>query len=149
MVRLNFEIREEGGDLHGCIVTEGRAASGGRSELFTPGSVTWPADGVAILTEHRGEAETRAYPHRDALGRIMVRAKATDAIRRAIAAGKRWMSVEFRALEERQTQGGVREILRAYVDAVALVSNPEYDTTAAEVRAGAGGRKPEVDTLWL
>lgn len=135
MVRLNFEIREDGGDLHGTIVQEGRAASGGRAEIFAPGSVQWPADGVAILTEHLGSAETRAYPHRDAMGRIKVRAKATDAIKRAIAAGKRFMSVEFRALEERQTPGGVREILRAFVSAAALVSSPEYDSTAAELRS--------------
>ena len=147
MVRLNFEIREEGGDLHGVIVQEGRAASGGRAEVFAPGAVTWPADGVAILTEHLADPETRAYPHRDAMGRIKVRAKATDAIKRAIAAGKRFMSVEFRALEERQTPGGVREILRAYVEAAALVSNPEYDSTAAEVRSKAA--RPNAGGLFL
>ena len=73
-------------------------------------------------------------PHRDQLGRINVRAQATAAIKDAIAAGKKFMSVEFRSLDERVTRGGVREILSAYVAAAALVASPEYDSTAAEVR---------------
>ena len=135
MVRIAFEVREKGNELHGIILQEGRAASGGRAEVFAPGSVTWPTDGVAILTEHRAEPEIRAFPHRDAMGRISIRARATDAIRKAIAAGKKYMSVEFRTIDERRTKAGIREILRAYVDAAALVANPEYDTTAAEVRS--------------
>ena len=144
MVRLTVELREEGNELHGVLVQEGRAASGGRSELFAPGSISWPADGVGILTEHRGAPETRAFPHRDALGRINVRAQATAAIKDAIAAGKKFMSVEFRALEERTTKAGVREILSAYVAAAALVASPEYDVTAAEVRERGTRRR-----IWL
>ena len=143
-MRVSVEIREAGGQLHGVILQEGRAATGRRAEVFAPGSVTWPADGIEILTEHYGKAETRAFPHRDALGRIKVRAKATDAIRRALGDGKTYMSVEFRAMEERKTAGGVREILRAYVEGAALVDNPEYDSTAAEVRSRK--RRPRV---WL
>ena len=148
MVSVAFEFREEGGELHGIILQEGRAASGGRAEVFAPGSVTWPADGVGILTEHLGEAETRAFPHRDPMGRIAIRAAATDAIKRAIEAGKRYMSVEFRALDERRTKGGVREILRAYVESAALVDNPEYDATAAELR-DQGERRHGGTLGWL
>ena len=143
-MRRCFEIREEGGDLHGVILQEGRAASGGRAEVFAPGSVAWPVDGVAILTEHRGKPEARALPSRDELGRISIRAAASDAIRAAIAAGRRYMSVEFYSLEERTTKGGVREITRALVDAAALVARPEYDTTAAELRQADRRRR-----LWL
>lgn len=135
MVSVITEIREEGGELHGVILQEGRAASAGRSEVFAPGSVSWPADGVGILAEHLGPVEARAFPHRDRLGRIMVRARASAALRDAIAGGKRYMSIEFRSLEERTTKAGVREILRAYVDAAALVKNPEYDSTVAELRS--------------
>lgn len=120
--------------LRGTMLTEGRAASGGRREVFAPGSVSWPHDGVAILTEHRGRPETRAQVIRRRDGRLTITARATEAIRAAVKAGKRYMSVEFRSLEERTTRGGVREVLRAFVDAAALVSSPEYDTTAAEVR---------------
>jgi len=146
MVRLSVEVREQGGELHGVILQEGRAASGGRAEVFAPGAVTWPADGVRIMTEHLGAAETRAFPHRDAMGRINIRARATEAIKQAIASGKRFMSVEFRAMEERRTKAGVREILRAYVDAAALVADPEYDSTVAELRQRDRGRRRRV---WL
>ena len=129
--------------LFGTMLHEGRAASGGRRELFAPGSVSWPAEGVALLTGHGGGVEVRAHPIRHRDGRITVSALATAAIRAAVEGGRRFMSVEFRALEERTTRGGVREVLRALVDAAALVADPEYDTTEAEVRA-RGGRR-----LWL
>ena len=134
-----FELREAERPgyertLRATIITEGRAASGGRRELFTPGAVEWPREGVAILTEHRGVIEARAHPVRQRDGRITLTARATENIKQAVAAGKRFMSVEFRSLSERTTKGGVREVLRAFVDAAALVAAPEYDTTAAEVR---------------
>ena len=120
--------------LRGTMIQEGRAASGGRREVFVPESVEWPSEGVGILTEHRGAIEARAHPIRQRDGRITLTARATEAIRQAVENGKRFMSVEFRALDERTTRGGVREVLRAFVDAAALVSAPEYDTTTAEVR---------------
>ena len=121
--------------LRGVMLTEGRAASGGRAEVFAPGSVEWPSGGVAILTEHRGTVETRGHVVRQPGGRLTLTARATPAIKQAVEAGRKWMSVEFRALEERTTKGGVRELLRAFVDAAALVRAPEYDTTTAEVRS--------------
>ena len=130
--------------LRGVMLTEGRAASGGRAEVFTPGSVTWPQDGVAILTEHRGKVEAQGQVVRERNGRLTITARATEAIREAVKAGKRYMSVEFRSVEERTTAGGVRELLRAVVDAAALVASPEYDTTTAEVRKSAPRRR-----LWL
>lgn len=143
--KVELRAADAGEQLHGVMVTEGRAASGGRREVFAPGSVMWPSAGVAILTEHRGDPEVYAHPVRGSDGRISLRARATEAIRKAVAAGKRFMSVEFLAVEERTTKGGVREILRAFVPAVALVAEPEYDTTAAEVRDG----KPVTSTGFL
>lgn len=61
--------------------------------------------------------------------------EATEGIRQAVEAGRKFMSVESRSLSERTTRGGVREVLRALVDAIALTASPEYDTTAAEVRS--------------
>lgn len=131
------EIRRSG-RLHGVMLTEGRAASGGRREVFAPGSVEWPSTGVGILTAHRAAPELRAVPERRDNGEIHVEATATPEIRRAVEAGRRYMSVEFHSLRERTTKGGVREILRALVPDVALVDNPEYDTTRAEVRRRLG-----------
>ena len=139
--RLAFEVEVREADragyepsLYGTMIQEGRAASGGRREVFAPGSIEWPSSGVAILTEHRGAVEARAQPIRHRDGRLTLTARATDAIRQAVEAGRKYMSVEFHSLEERTTKGGVRELLRAFVDAAALVSSPEYDTTVAEVR---------------
>lgn len=130
------EIREaaDGPTLRGVMIQEGRAASGGRREVFAPGSVEWPSEGVGILTEHRGAPEIRAVPVRDDQGVIRIVAPATEAIRAAVDGGRRFMSVEFHALADRMTRGGVREILRALVPDVALVGSPEYDVTSAEVR---------------
>lgn len=135
MVRRTAEVElRDTGMLHAVLVQEGRAASGGRREVFTPGSVTWPSTGVRIITEHREAGGLVAFPRRDDMGRVSIRAKATSAIREAIQAGKRFVSVEFVALRERTTKGGVRELLSAFVEAAALTAVPEYDTTAAEVR---------------
>ena len=130
--------------LRGTMLTEGRAASGGRAEVFAPGSVEWPSEGVAILTEHRGPVEVRGQVVRQRDGKLTLTARATDAIKQAVASGRKWMSVEFRALEERTTAAGVREVLRAFVDAAALTASPEYDTTGAEVRS-----KRRMRRVWL
>ena len=49
------------------------------------------------------------------------------------------MSVEFHALRERRTEGGIREVLRAMVPDVALVPSPEYAQTGVELRRRIGG----------
>ena len=137
--RIGFEVEvrdsDSGPQLHGTMLQEGRAASGGRAEVFAPGSVSWPSEGVGILTDHLVDPETWAHPVRQPDGRLTIRTRATAAIRKAVEAGRRYMSVEFVPLEERRTKGGVREVLRAFVTAAALVDSPEYDTTAAEVRS--------------
>lgn len=150
---MNFpiEIREQEGrepTLHGIMLHEGRAASGGRREVFSLNSVEWPSEGVGVMTEHRGAIEVRGHVVRDRNGRLALTARATDRIVQAVRDGKRFMSVEFRALQERTTKGGVREILRAFVDSAALTDRPEYDTTAAEVRSSAADVERKA-RLWL
>ena len=127
-------------EIHGVILTEGRAASGGRAEVFAPGSVTWPSTGIGISAGHKGPTETRAQPIRQRNGELTIRARATAALRAAVEAGSRFMSVEFVAMEERTTAGGVREVLGAMVTRAALVASPEYDVTAAEIRNKQGRR---------
>ena len=132
--------------LHGVIIQEGRAAAGGRAELFAPGAVVWPSDGIAIRREHRGAVLARAVPVREANGEIRMAARATDAIRRAVDVdGRRYLSVEFRAEDEHRTAAGIREIRRALVDAAAPTDHPEYEQAAAEVR----DRAAEDWALWL
>ena len=133
-MKFAVELRESDSQLRGIMLQEGRAASAGRREVFAPASVEWPEKGVAILTEHRGDEQARASVVRDREGRLHVSAPANHAIREAYAAGKKWLSVEFVAVRDRVTKGGVREVLRAIVDAAAMTANPEYDTTEVEVR---------------
>ena len=130
------EVREadDGPKLRGTILQEGRAAQGGRKELFAPGSVVWASDGIALLGEHRGAELARAIPTRDVDGSLRIETHATPAIIDAYKT-RRYFSVEFHALREVRTAGGVREIQRALVDAAALVPNPEYPNVKAEVRA--------------
>ena len=130
------ELREadDGPMLRGVVLQEGRAAQGGRAEVFAPLSVVWPSDGIALLGEHRGSELARAVPIRDADGSLRVETRATEAILDAYKTRK-FFSVEFRSLREVRTSGGIREIQRALVDAAALVPNPEYPNVRAEVRA--------------
>ena len=146
--RLTFEVEcrssADGPMLHGIILQEGRAASGGRAELFAPGALVWPNDGIGILTEHRGAVETRAVPTREANGEIRIATAATPALAAAVEAGRRYMSVEFHALDAIQTPAGVREIRRAMVGAAALTDDPEYEQTRAELRGRRSGVR-----VWL
>ena len=45
------------------------------------------------------------------------------------------MSIEFRAVREETTRAGIREIQGALLTGAALVPNPEYDGTTAEIRS--------------
>ena len=138
---FEVEIRESSRpgyepSLHATILQEGRASSDpGIQEVFTPGSVQWPSEGIAIMTEHRGRVETRAQPVRARDGRITIRARATDAIKAAVAAGATRASIEFHALESRRTGSGIREVIQALVTGAALTSQPAYDSTRAEIRS--------------
>ena len=131
-----LEIRREGNELVGVIVQEGRAATGGRAEVFAPDSVQWAVDGIDLLPEHLATSEVKAIPERQADGRISIRATATDALKRAYADGRRYLSVEFHSLREVRTRGGIREIQKAIVIAAAMVKIPEYNMAHAEIRQG-------------
>ena len=135
-LNCSIEIREakDGPRLHGVVLQEGRAAQGGRAESFSPLSVVWPSDGIALLSEHRGAELGRAVPTRDADGSLRIETPATPAILEAYETRK-FFSVEFHAISEVRTKAGVREITRALVEAAAMVSSPEYSQAIAEVRA--------------
>ena len=132
---IELELREEqdGPRLRGTILQEGRAGST-RAELFAPNSVLWPEGGISIRTEHRGRELAKAVPVRYPGGEIRIDTPATPELRDAVNSGKRFMSVEFSALDELRTQAGVREITQALVKAAALTRVPEYAQTSAEVR---------------
>ena len=148
--RCAVELRDDDdmaspGRLVGTLMKYGERAARGRSEVFEPGSLTWPADGIVIERVHRaGSPIMRVHPiERD--GAVIVDAALPDSVAGRDAAREireglfRHLSVEFRAALQTY-QGGVRRIKRAALLAAALVTNPEYAGARVEVRSGGGQR---------
>ena len=116
---------ESGPVLRGVVLTEGRAAAGGRAELFVAGACDWPASGIGIGVEHLRTVETRAVPVRDG-AEIRVECPATPAIFAAVNGGARFMSIEFHPLAETRTAAGVREVTAALLVGAIVCREPEY-----------------------
>jgi len=148
-IRCAVELRGDGertspGRLVGTLIETGRVA-GDRREVFTPGSIRWPANGVKLLAEHRGRLVTRVEPTVEGSEIRLDVALPDTALGREVAAEvragrKRGLSVEFYATDEGDVQG-VREVRAALVDAVAVVESPAYDQATVEVRKRAGRRR--------
>ena len=139
--------RQSPGRIVGTLIELGRVA-GDRREVFTPGSVRFPSNGVRLLAEHRGRQVTRFEPVIDGSEIRIDHPLPDTAIGREVAAEirggrKRAMSIEFHALEEAQVQG-VREVRGALIDAAAIVAAPAYQQARVEVRRRDGVRR-----LWL
>ena len=60
--------------------------------------------------------------------------KSTPELRSAVASGRKYLSLEFYALQQTRTSAGVREITRAYVPSAALSKDPEYAQARVEIR---------------
>ena len=131
-----IEIREadNGPMLHGVLIQEGRVASV-RPEVFSPGSLVWASDGVAIRAKHLGAEDSRAIPTRESNGEIRIAAPASATLVAAFNEGRRFLSIEFHALQETRSAAGVREIVQAFLPGVALVAEPEYVQAVVEVRS--------------
>ena len=130
------EVRESetGPMLHGVLIQEGRAASA-RPEVFAPLSLVWASEGVAVRAEHRGVEVTRAIPTRESNGEIRIATPAPPEIVAAYNEGRKFLSIEFHALQETRSKSGVREIQQAFMPGAALVAEPEYTQATAEVRS--------------
>ena len=130
------EIREAAGGptLHGVLIQEGRAATT-RAEIFAPRSLVWASDGISIRSKHLGAEASRAIPTREPNGEIRIAAPASAAIVAAFTEGRRFLSIEFHALQETRSASGVREIQSAFLPGAALVSDPEYKEAGAEIRS--------------
>lgn len=142
-IRCALEVRADStrsgpGRITGTILETGRVA-GDRPEVFAPGSVRVPANGIALLLEHRGRSFMRTRPvESGAAVRIDDTLPDTPEGREAarlIRTGERArLSIEFRSLDEARVSG-VREVREAIVDAAALVAAGAYDQARAEVRS--------------
>lgn len=134
-LNVKLETRQVNGakTLYGTLIQEGRAASV-RREIFAPYAMQWPAEGINILAEHRGTSVATAFPKRETDGRLTIAIPATEGVLNAMARAGEYLSVEFRALREKRTQGGIREIQNAFLSAAAFVNAPEYTQAVTEVR---------------
>ena len=139
-LHCGIELREAAdspGRIVGTILETGRVASD-RAEVFTPGSVTFPSNGLKLLAEHRGRMVMRVQPE-IAGSEIRIDARLPDnALGREVAseirAGRRrGLSIEFVSTNEARV-AGVREIRSALVDAAAVVTSPAYTQARAEIR---------------
>ena len=155
--RLDCEIRFERDDsrqspgrLVGTLLTyEERAHD--RPEMFTRGSLEWPAKGIVITRQHdRNSPIVRAVPFVDgdevridvALPDTAAGRDAATDVRDGLLTG---LSVEFRSSQEGR-RNGLREIRRAYVPRAGLVDSPSYTGSVVQVRErGEGGRR----RVWL
>lgn len=163
-IRCAVEIRADDtraspGRIVGNLVTYGQRAAT-RAEIFAPGSLTWPADGVTLGLSHVGydaKTQTRRMAPLP-IGRfvpvergneIVVDYQLPDTERGRIAAALvtdgtlRDLSAEFHAIEEAPTVAGVREIRKAMLVGAGLVRTGDYGGRV-EVRASA----PVADDLW-
>ena len=132
---VECELREVSGEpkLSGTLIQEGRIARR-RAEVFAPGSIQWPGNGIGVQVGHHSPVEVRAMPVRSPRGHIEISARTTPAIVEAVEAGKSGLSVQFYALKETRNASGVREIQEALVTHAALVESPEYEQGRAELR---------------
>ena len=113
--------------------------AGDRAEVFAPGSISWPTNGVALQARHYGPPIMRFEPKLDGTS-LMIDADLPDTpeardLAAEIRSGNRAeLSIHFHPAEE-ETKSGVREISAALVTAVAAVKSGAYGAqTAVEVR---------------
>ena len=140
------EVRESAGSpgrLVGVILPAGRVA-GDRRELFVGAGVRTPADGIALLPEHRSKHPIMRFdPIRGSDGSLSVDHLLPDTPEGRGAAQGVWdgsraaLSVEFHALADATVQG-VREVRESLIEAAALVPAGSYDQARAEVRERGG-----------
>ena len=139
-IRCRIELRaasDSPGRIVGTVIEQGRVA-GDRPEVFAPGALAWPSEGIRLLAEHQGRQVMRVTPTVDGTA-IKIDAPLPDtAIGREVAsevrAGtKRGLSIEFHSMAESVVQG-VREIRSAFMDAAAVVTEGAYDQAVVEVR---------------
>ena len=150
-LRCSIEVREDAemqspGRLVGTLLTYGQQAHD-RAEVFAPGSLSWPADGVVLTRQHqRGQPITRVVPEvrgdQVVVDQPLPDTQAGRDAAREIRGGLfRGLSVEFRAVLQ-DYQGGVRRIRRAVLRGAGLVDSPSYQGSRVEVRSRAGiGRR--------
>ena len=153
-IRCAVELRADDsltspGRLVGTLLTYGERA-GDRAELFEPGALTWPADGIVLREMHdRKQAIMRVVPELRG-DKVIIDSPLPDTQRGRDAATMirnktfRGLSLEFNSKRQRFA-GGVRRIQSAALNGAGLVDDPSYTGSRVEVRGRREGRR----RLWL
>ena len=135
------------GHIVGTILTYGERARD-RAELFEPGALTWPDEGIVLNRQHGRDAPIMRIVPEVRGSVVMVDAPLPDTAAGRDAATEiraklfRGLSVEFQAIRQSYV-AGVRRIQEAILGGVGLVDSPSYANSIAEVRRGQRIR------LWL
>ena len=150
-VNTPLECREATGSpgrLTGVILPTGRMA-GDRPELFVGSGVQTPAEGIALLPEHRSSTVIMRFdPIRTAEGLTVDHllpdtpeaARLAASVRSGATPG---LSIEFHALDSVRVSG-VREVRQSLITAVATVPSQSFNQATVEVR-----RSKRVVRVWL
>ena len=149
-IRCEIRLAEAEGKpprLVGILLPFGQVAKD-RPELFEPGSLTWPTDGVVLNRQHQRSAPImRVLPVVEGdelridqpLPDTQAGREAALEIRQGLFKG---LSVEFRATAQTITSG-IRRITAAVLTGAGLVDSPAYEAATVEARA-----KAERDLEW-
>ena len=144
------EARRGPGRLYGQLLAYGVRAED-RAELFEPGSLRWPKDGVILNRQHSRSAPIARFTP-EVRGAALIAdimlpdtSAGRDAAQEVRGGLFRGLSVEFIA-EEQEVRDGIRRIQRAELRGAALVDSPSYPGSL-EIRAVGAWRRRR--RLWL
>ena len=147
------DTRQSPGRIVGELLTYGTRALD-RAELFTPGSLHWPENGVILNEQHERSQPILRFTPEVVGNAVRIDAPLPDTQRGRDAAvmirngTMTGLSIEFRS-EDESMSGDVREIRRASLAAAALVDAGAYGG-GVEVRfKGRDNNRPQLGTLWL
>ena len=140
-IRFSVELRDDEqrgpGRLSGRLIRYGERARD-RPELFEPGALRWPSDGIVLNRQHERRSPILRFTPVVEGDEVRIDATLPDTQAGRDAAAEirsglfRGLSMEFKAVRERFA-GGVRRIAEAVLGGAGLVDNPSYATTV-EIR---------------
>lgn len=140
------DSRQSPGRLVGSLMVYGEKARS-RSEIFSDGALTWPADGVVLNESHNQKAPILRFVPILEGRKVRIDAALPDTQRgRDVATGMRstpplykGLSVEF-VTEDEGFEGGLRIVKRARLIGAGLVDHGDYGGDV-EVRHGQAKRR--------
>ena len=149
-IRIEADAERRGpGILEGILMPYGPPGAQDRREMFEPGSLHWPADGVLLREMHRREAPIARFTPETTDTEVRAKILLPDTQRGRDAAANvragvlRGLSVEFRS-EKETVRDGVRVIQRASLVGAGLVDSGAYAGATVEARGKARRRR-----VWL